>query len=445
MTSLIITGDIGGTLDTAGTAPQTLSINSEAVTYNKIQNVGTLRLIGNPTLTLESPVEIPLGTSLYFKNNGTLAHSGLSQDIIVQPDGVTARFYGQTYVLTETISGTFNDWNPTNLDSNNTLKINATSFSTISGISTGAEGRQLIIHNAGSYPLKLLDLGTSSAGTNQLSLGKDLLLGLDQSLTIRYDSTTGKWRPTHTLDNSDSEYFGSGYDGDLTISSGTTILSRDMYFRNLTISGGTLLTSGYKVFVSEILDLSSATTNSVMFCDPLQLNDGGFVAGKTVGGGGPGLAAGTTGDRSGGGNGGLGGNCSSDQLYQVPIYKFADGVFLGILGGCGGAEDSRGASGSGGGVIYISAKFINKGSNSAQAIIHNPGGVGFNAGGGGWTYIAYGQLLGNTITNALTAHGGASNNPNGANGTGGRITLIDVDKNKALETLGSTLVCNMNL
>jgi hypothetical protein len=48
-----------------------------------------------------------------------------------------------------------------------------------------------------------------------------------------------------------SLYFGDGSDGDVTIGAGTTTLSRDMFYRNLTISaGGILNPAGYKVFVS---------------------------------------------------------------------------------------------------------------------------------------------------------------------------------------------------
>lgn len=445
MTILNIAGDLNGTLDTTGTSPQALAINIHAVTYNKIQNVGTLRLLGNPTLTLQSPIEISLGTSLYFKNNGTLAHSGLTDDVIVQPDGTSARFYGHTYSINPTLNIDVNDWSPTGLGTANTIKINATAYSSVSGIATGAEGRQLIMHNTGTMPVKLLNQGTASVGTNRLQFGRDVFLGPNESITVHYDSLVTNWRSTQKLDTSDCEYFGTGIDGDVIINSGTTVLERDMYYRNLTIAGGTLLTAGCKIFVSEILDISAATTNSVMFTEPSALDNGGFVPGRTLGGGGPGLVAGTTGDRSGGGNGGLGGGCDADQLYSVPIYKFADGVFLGILGGCGGAESGIGDSGSGGGVIYISSRYISRGSNSAQAIIHNPGGTGYNGGGGGWTYIAYGQLLGNTITNALTAHGGVSNHIGGNVGTGGRITAIDLYKNSASETLGTSIICAKNL
>lgn len=57
-----------------------------------------------------------------------------------------------------------------------------------------------------------------------------------------------------TLCNADSilsnMFFGDGYDGDVSISSGTTILTRDMYYNNLTISGtGKINVNGWRIFV----------------------------------------------------------------------------------------------------------------------------------------------------------------------------------------------------
>src|SRR5271165_5930419 len=55
------------------------------------------------------------------------------------------------------------------------------------------------------------------------------------------------------------EGFGDGSDGTLTISSGVTTLTRDMFWSNVTISGtGQINTAGYKMFVSGTLDISAA-------------------------------------------------------------------------------------------------------------------------------------------------------------------------------------------
>ena len=58
--------------------------------------------------------------------------------------------------------------------------------------------------------------------------------------------------------------FGSGADGNVVILSGTTTITRDMQYGNLTISGsGALVTNGYRVFVSGVLDLSQAGAGAI--------------------------------------------------------------------------------------------------------------------------------------------------------------------------------------
>jgi hypothetical protein len=58
--------------------------------------------------------------------------------------------------------------------------------------------------------------------------------------------------------------FGGGSDGDLTMASGTVILAKDMYYRNVTLSGtASIDCNGFKVFISGTLDISNAPTNAI--------------------------------------------------------------------------------------------------------------------------------------------------------------------------------------
>ena len=58
--------------------------------------------------------------------------------------------------------------------------------------------------------------------------------------------------------------YGDGSDGDVTLTSGTTTLTRDMYYNNLTISGTAVLnTSNFRIFVKGILDISAAPSGSI--------------------------------------------------------------------------------------------------------------------------------------------------------------------------------------
>lgn len=138
--------------------------------------------------------------------------------------------------------------------------------------------------------------------------------------------------------------FGDGSDGDATISSGTTTLSRDMYYRNLTISGtGKLDTAGWRIFVSGVLDLTNAPADAIT---------------ETIAAGNTGAPTGASGTGvtnksrnrafaiycqlgGGGGNGGTGVGSSASAKSSSQIYSY----YFGGSGGAGG----NGGSGSGGG------------------------------------------------------------------------------------------------
>jgi parallel beta-helix repeat protein len=58
--------------------------------------------------------------------------------------------------------------------------------------------------------------------------------------------------------------FGTGADGALSINSGVTTLTRDMNYTNLTISGTAVLKpSGFRIFVSGVLDISAAPAGAI--------------------------------------------------------------------------------------------------------------------------------------------------------------------------------------
>lgn len=61
----------------------------------------------------------------------------------------------------------------------------------------------------------------------------------------------------------DAMYFGDGSDGNVTIS-GSVTLTRDMNYANLTISAGAALnTNGWRIFVSQVLDLTAAPAGGI--------------------------------------------------------------------------------------------------------------------------------------------------------------------------------------
>jgi hypothetical protein len=259
-----------------------------------------------------------------------------------------------------------------------------------------------------------------------------------------------------------SSVFGDGSDGDVTISSSTT-LSRDMYYDNLTVNS-TLTTNGYRIFVKGTIsgtgtirypvanNGSNGATNSG--------NDGGaggnggtaFNGGilkNTAGGkGGNGGVAGGAGQvgsinlgqigattSGNGGNGGTNGGASAssggiyansndavsvfgkDTWFTVPLLDYKLDATLrvrvprGSGGGGGGSSDTSGGTNNGnaggggagasGGIVYIVAR-----NWAGTFTIRSQGGNG-----------------GNGATSTQRAHGGG-----GAGGVGGVSIVIFENK-----------------
>lgn len=235
-----------------------------------------------------------------------------------------------------------------------------------------------------------------------------------------------------------AQLFGAGTDGDVTINSGTTTLTRDMFYRNLTLSGtGVLDTAGYRVHVSETLDLSAAPAGAIIRNGNAGGNagsstggtagatladaslggtvaavngaNGGTAAGggggtgttSTVAAGGVGGASGAGGAGSGGAGGASGGGGVITNLHLVnraeihlirgvntPQNAIIRGGTPGGGGGGGGGDGTAGggggATGTGGGTLGIWARTINRGGSTAASAVQAIGG----AGGNGFTATA---------------------------------------------------------
>ena len=230
--------------------------------------------------------------------------------------------------------------------------------------------------------------------------------------------------------------FGDGSDGNVTVSSGTTTLSRDMFYNNLTLSGtGVINTNGFRIYVAGTLDITAAGVGAIAN----NAGNGGAASAGTGGSGGAGGAGGNIGFGSyslqagqtaqagvggatstgatgsgsgtyggaspgGAGAGGVGthpggaaGSINSSYGY-LPAIPFpfpgtsvpaggwpGAGAYLvtsafGPTGGAGGGDGtnqggSSGGGGGGGGIIYICANTINRGASTAASAIQDKGGA----------------------------------------------------------------------
>jgi len=259
-----------------------------------------------------------------------------------------------------------------------------------------------------------------------------------------------------------SGMYGTGFDGDLTVSAPYT-LARESYYNNLTISGtGSINPGGYRLFVKGILTINSGCS----------INDDGYNASGTAGGlaissrtylGGASSVGATGITIAGNGNassvptfttapynnngispiGGAGGNCgvrtggAAGTFSPILGQSFATSLFIGRItvggfattlsypwagGGSGGgganetgAGASSGGGGSGGGIVWIAANnIINNGRISANggngANASGTGGAGGGGGGSGGSVV----IFTNTVVSSL---GNIQVNP-GIGGTG---------------------------
>ena len=127
--------------------------------------------------------------------------------------------------------------------------------------------------------------------------------------------------------------FGDGSDGDVSLSSGTTTLTRDTYYNNLTLSGtAKIITAGYWLFCKDTLDLTNAPADAITWTG----NNGSASATTTGGAAGAAqtttvLAGGTAGGA--GGTGVVGVGAQATAPVAIPLGN----------GGAGGAGGSGGA------------------------------------------------------------------------------------------------------
>ena len=169
--------------------------------------------------------------------------------------------------------------------------------------------------------------------------------------------------------------FGSGVDGDVVIS-GTTTLTRDMNYNNLTINSSQILnTAGYRIFVKGTLTNGGTIRNN---------GSNGTAGTGGTGVGGSGAAAGT------------------------------------LLGGYAGGNGHAGGGG-GGGIVWISAKTV-----AVQGTIQAIGGNGANGTGAtGGVVGSNGTATPRTLIQSGTGGNGGSAGAN-AGGTGAGRTVTSL-------------------
>ncbi len=232
--------------------------------------------------------------------------------------------------------------------------------------------------------------------------------------------------------------YGDGSDGDYTASSGTTTLTRDMYYANITPPNGStaqIRTNGYRIFVSGTLDLTYAPANFITHSAVYGTASGSIGGGRTgtaggagkagTSGNGTGSSAPTTPSASNGGNTGVsggagGGNVLGGQsggtsaTQTTPPSLSIKRAAVDLIRGATLIEGGLAGAGGGGGALNVTSAGTGTGGN---------GGAGGN--GAGNVFIAARNVIVDTSTTAagaISAVGGNGSNGVNGNGTGGNAT-----------------------
>lgn len=288
------------------------------------------------------------------------------------------------------------------------------------------------------------------SGTHNVNLA----VGTDgQVLTAQSGATPGVAWLTPSATIPAILAYGDGSDGNVTVSSGTTTLARDMYYNNLTINGtGKINPGGFAIFVSGTLDLTAAPAGAISVAGGTGSTGGSGGPAGPVGGGAVGSKAFGAGNRygstSGTGTGGTGNLNNGTSGGGANANGYSNGGNAGTSG-AGGA----GSVGSGGGATGINSinailfqRFVTDFFMSGTVIsagVNGPGGGGGGGdnsatygggggggGGGGCIIAIFANIIsrgGSTTAGAITAAGGtggtggpgATNAGGGGGGVGG--------------------------
>lgn len=189
------TGDV--TKAAGGTA---LTIANDAVTFAKMQNIATDRLIGRDTAGTGDPEEISLGLDHEFSGSQVLQLKAFTGDVLKSAGspGTTVISATDTFQLGSSgpltapqITADQDNYNPTDLFDSTYLQIQSDAPRNITGIRSevnkgNPQGRVLVVDNIGAFPITLVDESASSSSGYRFDLPGNLVLGVDETCMLYY-------------------------------------------------------------------------------------------------------------------------------------------------------------------------------------------------------------------------------------------------------------------
>lgn len=354
---------------TANNLVITGNIQSAVFQYDVVSAIGGQLLIANADV-LDLDMTALDASTLKTRGNTTFAVSDILIIRTLDPAGtgtikeeylrVTDISAAPIYTVARDLAGTFtSNQNPAwiagtaivKLGESNLTDTYAGGWLKLIGEGTNAPYYSVIARNGVAYNAyaeiarfgNLNGIGGFSADSYGIYVGNN-----STGNYMQYDTTSGELVVNDTV-LSNQDVFGDGTDGDVTIASGTTTLTSDMYYNNLTISSGAILeTAGYRIFVKGTL-----TNAGTIRRNGNNGGNGGNGANPTGGGsagtGATALSNGTIYGSVAGSNGGTGGGTGSQGNAGTDGVDETESIGVnGVRGGHGGGNtlDAYGAAGT---------------------------------------------------------------------------------------------------
>ena len=248
------------------------------------------------------------------------------------------------------------------------------------------------------------------------------------------------FRPLEVSDNLglSTGVYGTGADGDFSAAAGTTTLTNDMFWNNVTLTGtAKIVTAGYRIFIRGVLDLVNAGVDAIASNGGSGTSGAGTTAGavgtQTTAGTLPVSGSGSSGQASPAVN--VAGVTAAAPTTQTP----SNGANAGSGGAGGSGQAGAGGAARTGGVTTLATNFFRftvETQRNAASVLAGGGGAGGGSGasdnpgrggpsggggaGGGFVYISANSINRSTATtpaSVISARGG--NGGNGGNAVAG--------------------------
>lgn len=379
---VILQADIGGTNDVLYGTFEPNTIREEAFSAKILSNVGTTvtfectrGLIGKyPYSTGGIAYAHDAGSKVVFSNNPNLFNKFIAKDntSVVTGDIQVPTPAGDDSVIPKSYADTADAVLQAQIDDD---VVHSTGNEAIGGIKAfyssptvpnGATGTQA----ANANDIAAAVSGASGTATNSVhgtvklsvaaaSAPDPIAVGDNDPRIPTSDQTaallgTSTPNSTNRFITEDTTFIGGdGSDGAATISSGTTTLTRDMYYTDLTVNGtGTLNAAGYRIYVNGTLTVDNTSGGGII--NPG--GAGGNASGSTAGAAGAAPASGTLPAGVAGVIGVVGNTIGANSSQSGNNGTTGTAAALGIgaagaTGGNGGAGAITAGTGGAGGAI----------------------------------------------------------------------------------------------